>query len=106
MSCMQLLVEQLFDNARIAAGIMEDPRSMLSRLDHLVEVTAQYAYHYSEASCKTPPAAADGQVAGATGVTDGERPRDSSGPRAEAGVIEEAGEGKPKEQARKDILSC
>ncbi|PHJ22550.1 heat shock protein [Cystoisospora suis] len=101
----KLLVEQLFDNARIAAGIMEDPRSMLSRLDHLVEVTAQYAYHYSEASCKTPPAAVGGEEAGETGVTDGERPCDFSA-RPEPGVIEESREEKPKEQARKDILSC
>ncbi|KFG59399.1 putative heat shock protein 75, partial [Toxoplasma gondii RUB] len=45
-----LLVEQLYDNACIAAGIMEDPRSMLERLNNLLEVTAQYAYHHNESA--------------------------------------------------------
>lgn len=31
------VAEQLFDNARIAAGLLEDPRSMLKRLNELLE---------------------------------------------------------------------
>ena len=31
------VAEQLLDNARVAAGLLEDPRTMLSRLDQLLE---------------------------------------------------------------------
>jgi HSP90 family molecular chaperone len=31
------VAEQLYDNAMIAAGLMEDPRAMLKRLDDLME---------------------------------------------------------------------
>ena len=32
-----LLAEQLFDNAMVSAGVSEDPRSMVSRLNTLLE---------------------------------------------------------------------
>lgn len=106
MSCTQLLVEQLFDNARIAAGIMEDPRSMLARLDHLVEVTAQYAYHYSEASSKPTSAAGGTEEAGATELADGEPLRDAPAVGSEPGVTADTGEGKPKEPAMEKVSSA
>ncbi|PFH38800.1 putative heat shock protein 75 [Besnoitia besnoiti] len=66
----KMLVEQLYDNACIAAGIMEDPRCMLERLNHLLEVTAQYAYHHKESAAPAEEAtsssadnAASGSVA-------------------------------------------
>jgi hypothetical protein len=31
------VTEQVFDNARVAAGILEDPRAMLGRLNQLLE---------------------------------------------------------------------
>lgn len=31
------VAEQLLDNARVAAGLLEDPRAMLSRLNSLLE---------------------------------------------------------------------
>ena len=31
------VAEQLFDNARVAAGLLEDPRSMIKRLNELLE---------------------------------------------------------------------
>ena len=31
------VAEQLYDNARIAAGLLEDPRSMLKRLNEILE---------------------------------------------------------------------
>jgi hypothetical protein len=31
------VAEQLLDNARVAAGLLEDPRSMLTRLNSLLE---------------------------------------------------------------------
>ncbi|GAW80950.1 heat shock protein 90 [Plasmodium gonderi] len=42
----KLLVQQLYDNACIAAGILEDPRSLLTKLNELLALTARYAYHY------------------------------------------------------------
>ncbi|KAK2195792.1 bifunctional HSP90 [Babesia duncani] len=39
----EMLIQQLFDNAAIAAGIMDDPRVMLPRLNKLLETTATYA---------------------------------------------------------------
>ncbi|EUR70124.1 hypothetical protein PFBG_03353 [Plasmodium falciparum 7G8] len=44
----KLLVQQLYDNACIAAGILEDPRSLLSKLNELLLLTARYAYHYEK----------------------------------------------------------
>ncbi|CAD2091478.1 heat shock protein 90, putative [Plasmodium vinckei brucechwatti] len=44
----KLLVEQLYDNACIAAGILEDPRSLLTKLNELLLLTARYAYHYEK----------------------------------------------------------
>ncbi|KAL8429994.1 hypothetical protein ACSSS7_006207 [Eimeria intestinalis] len=46
-------LKQLLDNACVAAGIMDEPKSMLTRLNKLLSLTAQYAYHHksSEASC-------------------------------------------------------
>ncbi|SOV78035.1 heat shock protein 90, putative [Plasmodium sp. gorilla clade G3] len=44
----KLLVQQLYDNACIAAGILEDPRSLLSKLNELLVLTARYAYHYEK----------------------------------------------------------
>ncbi|EKX73788.1 heat shock family protein [Theileria equi strain WA] len=41
----KLLVGQLYDNATIAAGIVDDPRMMLGRLNQLLNVTADYAYN-------------------------------------------------------------
>lgn len=41
---MQVLVEQLYDNASIAAGIVDDPRSMLGRLNNILSITVDYAY--------------------------------------------------------------
>lgn len=38
------LVEQLYDNASIAAGIVDDPRSMLGRLNKMLSLTVDYAY--------------------------------------------------------------
>ncbi|CRH00050.1 heat shock protein 90, putative [Plasmodium relictum] len=46
----KLLVQQLYDNACIAAGILEDPRSLLSKLNELLLLTARYAYHYERKS--------------------------------------------------------
>ncbi|GBE60259.1 heat shock protein [Babesia ovata] len=37
------LVEQLYDNASIAAGIVDDPRTMLGRLNKMLELTADFA---------------------------------------------------------------
>ncbi|KJP84910.1 hypothetical protein AK88_05459 [Plasmodium fragile] len=44
----KLLVQQLYDNACIAAGILEDPRSLLTKLNELLVLTARYAYHYEK----------------------------------------------------------
>jgi hypothetical protein len=35
-----LIAEQLFDNALVAAGLLDDPRTMLPRLNRLLEVLA------------------------------------------------------------------
>ncbi|KAL8439554.1 hypothetical protein Efla_002276 [Eimeria flavescens] len=43
----KLLAEQLLDNACVAAGILEEPKAMLSRLNKLLSLTARYAYHHS-----------------------------------------------------------
>ena len=34
-----LVAEQIFDNARVAAGALEDPRAMLGRLNEILENT-------------------------------------------------------------------
>ncbi|GFE54255.1 heat shock protein [Babesia ovis] len=39
----KMLVEQLYDNASIAAGIVDDPRTMLGRLNNMLALTAKYA---------------------------------------------------------------
>ncbi|EDO07441.2 heat shock Hsp90 family protein [Babesia bovis T2Bo] len=39
----KMLIEQLYDNASIAAGIVDDPRSMLTRLNNMLTLTADYA---------------------------------------------------------------
>ncbi|GIX62651.1 heat shock protein 75, putative [Babesia caballi] len=39
----KILVEQLYDNASIAAGIVDDPRTMLGRLNNMLALTAEYA---------------------------------------------------------------
>jgi len=31
------VAEQIFDNARVAAGLLEDPREMLNRVNELLE---------------------------------------------------------------------
>ena len=31
------VAEQVFDNARVAAGLLDDPRAMLTRLNELLE---------------------------------------------------------------------
>lgn len=52
-------MEQLLDNASIAAGILEEPKTMLSRLNKLLSLTAQYAYHHAgKASESAAPAEA------------------------------------------------
>ena len=33
----RLISKQLLDNARVAAGLLEDPRAMLTRLNQLLE---------------------------------------------------------------------
>ncbi|OEH76337.1 heat shock protein [Cyclospora cayetanensis] len=50
-----LLVEQLFDNACVAAGIMEEPKSMLPRLNELLSLTARYAYHHAGGPVTSTP---------------------------------------------------
>merc|ERR1712146_582703 len=37
----KLVAEQVFDNATVAAGIMEDPRGMLPRINELLETVAK-----------------------------------------------------------------
>lgn len=49
-------MEQLFDNACVAAGIMEEPKSMLGRLNKLMSLTAQYAYHHAGGGAAAAPA--------------------------------------------------
>lgn len=44
----KMLAEQLYDNACVAAGILEDPRTMLDRLNNILEITAQYAFHHNK----------------------------------------------------------
>uniref|UniRef100_A0A8C9I864 Heat shock protein 90 n=1 Tax=Piliocolobus tephrosceles TaxID=591936 RepID=A0A8C9I864_9PRIM len=44
----KLLVQQLYDNACIAAGILDDPRLILTKLNELLLLTARYAYHYEK----------------------------------------------------------
>jgi len=39
----QLIVEQLFDNACIAAGVLEEPRAMLPRINQLLAATVRKA---------------------------------------------------------------
>lgn len=39
----KVLVEQLYDNASVAAGIVDDPRVMLNRLNKLLSMSAEYA---------------------------------------------------------------
>ena len=34
-----LVAEQIFDNARVAAGSLDDPRAMLGRLNEILEKT-------------------------------------------------------------------
>lgn len=57
--CSQLLVEQLLDNACVAAGILEEPKSMLVRLNKLLSLTAQYAYHHAGGA---PDSSASGEA--------------------------------------------
>lgn len=55
------VAEQVFDNALIAAGLMDDPRSMLSRLNGILEAAALNATNTSNAS----PAADSSEAASA-----------------------------------------
>ena len=57
----QLLVEQLYDNACVAAGILEEPKSMLPRLNKLLSLTAQYAYHHAGPEPKAPQPSTDSE---------------------------------------------
>nr|PVC50759.1 heat-shock protein [Theileria orientalis] len=41
----KLLANQMYDNASIAAGVVDDPRVMLPRLNDLLDVTAEFAYN-------------------------------------------------------------
>ncbi|KEP64473.1 UNVERIFIED_CONTAM: heat shock protein 75, putative [Hammondia hammondi] len=74
----KLLVEQLYDNACIAAGIMEDPRSMLERLNHLLEVTAQYAYHHNESATAAGDLTSPKGDTMSTGVAEDDKTRPDS----------------------------
>ncbi|CDJ42655.1 heat shock protein 90, putative [Eimeria tenella] len=57
----KLLVEQLYDNACVAAGIMEEPKTMVGRLNKLLSLTAQYAYHHAGGASQ--PASPSGEAA-------------------------------------------
>ena len=37
----KLVAEQVYDNALCAAGVLDDPRSMITRLNKLLEVTVK-----------------------------------------------------------------
>ena len=37
----RLIAEQVFDNATVAAGVMEDPRAMLPRINELLEAVTK-----------------------------------------------------------------
>lgn len=37
----KLVTEQVYDNALCAAGVLDDPRSMITRLNKLLEITVQ-----------------------------------------------------------------
>lgn len=74
----KLLVEQLYDNACIAAGIMEDPRCMLERLNHLLEVTAQYAYHHTENAAAADVTSPDSDTTSTSATEDKRKQPESS----------------------------
>eukprot|EP00920_Eleutheroschizon_duboscqi_P003435 GHVT01007990.1.p2 GENE.GHVT01007990.1~~GHVT01007990.1.p2 ORF type:complete len:205 (+),score=64.63 GHVT01007990.1:465-1079(+) len=57
------LTLQLYDNACLAAGLLDDPRTMVGRLTRLLEVTAQFAYHGSGAAAEEPAGAGGGDEA-------------------------------------------
>ncbi|CAD2103983.1 TNF receptor-associated protein 1 [Plasmodium vinckei petteri] len=65
----KLLVEQLYDNACIAAGILEDPRSLLTKLNELLLLTARYAYHYEK---KTDESSNSVDKSDRSNISDGE----------------------------------
>jgi hypothetical protein len=46
------VAEQIFDNARIAAGLLEDPRAMLTRLNNLLEKALTKDCLNSRTSCR------------------------------------------------------
>ncbi|KAI4838310.1 heat shock protein 90 [Plasmodium brasilianum] len=58
----KLLVHQLYDNASIAAGILDDPRSLLTRLNELLLLTARYAYHYERKDSSEQVSPVDGEA--------------------------------------------
>ncbi len=47
------VAEQVFDNALIAAGLMDDPRSMLARLNSILEAAARNSDTTSSATTTT-----------------------------------------------------
>ncbi|CEM13956.1 unnamed protein product [Vitrella brassicaformis CCMP3155] len=55
----QMLTEQLYDNACIAAGILDEPKTMLDRLNNLLQVTASYAYYSSSSPGVNQPPPTD-----------------------------------------------
>jgi TNF receptor-associated protein 1 len=63
------VAEQVFDNALIAAGLMDDPRSMLARLNSILEAAARNST--TEPDNNPPPAAAAADTA--TPSSQGER---------------------------------
>jgi len=52
-SLAQDCAEQIYDNALIAAGLMDDPRIMLKRLTTILETTLSNTNHSSESSTTT-----------------------------------------------------
>ena len=67
------IAEQMFDNALTAAGLMDDPREMLPRLNSLLEVLATRASMETAGGVPPPPPAED-----ASGSSDGSDSSDSS----------------------------
>lgn len=57
----KLIVEQLLDNAKMTARLLEEPHTMVDRLNQLLQLTASYAYHGTE-KAEGPKIEDDGSV--------------------------------------------
>lgn len=57
-----LIAEQIYDNALIAAGLLDDPRSMLQRLNALLEKSSSLSSVVTASSETVPSAAASTTV--------------------------------------------